>query len=184
MFSWLKPKPPQAVLAEAHYAAIVDQARRPEFYVNLGVPDTIEGRFEVIALHMALLIDRLSNDGPAGQDVARTVNEVFVTDMDDNMREIGVGDLAVPRKVKKAAAAVYDRAGSLRAALKEPGDAALQAILAVNVHGHGSTTQQSAATDQDLEAFARYVRAASTALKVQTVTEAPVFFPTVAAGVA
>ncbi|MFM2422248.1 MAG: hypothetical protein RL291_778 [Pseudomonadota bacterium] len=177
MLSWLKRPAPHQKAAEALYAAIVDQARQPPFYSALGAPDTYEGRFEVIALHMALALDRLSQQGQAGLDTGRALNEVFVGDMDDNMREIGVGDLTVPRKVKKAAAAVYDRARSLRAALAEPNDKALEAIIAVNVHVQGSTTTQSQADDGDLSAFAAYVRRAAASLAGQDLATGQVTFP-------
>jgi cytochrome b pre-mRNA-processing protein 3 len=165
MFSWFKRASGSDAAAQKLYGAIVDQARQPHFYRELGVPDTYEGRFELIALHMALVVDRLSQAGEDGQQLGRALNEVFVTDMDDNLREIGVGDLTVPKKVKKAAAAVFDRARSLRAAFAEGDNKALEAVLAV-VHIDGATTQASRATDQDLADFARYVRSAGEDLKV------------------
>lgn len=181
MLRWLTRTPSPQTPAQLLYAAIVDQARQPEFYGVLGVPDTVEGRFELIALHMGLVLDRLSSDGAEGLELGRALNEAFITDMDDNMREIGVGDLTVPKKVKKAAAAVFDWARSLRAALAEPTDKALEAVLAINVHVHGSTTKQTIAVDADLTTFAAYVRATAADLKITPaarLAEGHVRFPT------
>jgi len=95
------------------YEAIVAAARRPRLYADWGVPDTPAGRIEMVAVHTAIVTHALMALGPVGEARARAVCERYVTDMDDNMREIGVGDLTVPRKVKKAAAAVYDRVAAV-----------------------------------------------------------------------
>jgi cytochrome b pre-mRNA-processing protein 3 len=99
------------------YGSIVAQARQSTFYEPWGVPDSREGRFEMLALHMALVMLRLGRVGNAGQDLSRTLAETFIADMDDNMRELGIGDLAVPKKIKRAAAALYDRHRDYGAAL-------------------------------------------------------------------
>lgn len=95
------------------YEAIVAAARQPRLYADWGVPDTPAGRIEMVAVHTAIVTHALMALGPDGEERARGVCERYVTDMDDNMREIGVGDLTVPRKVKKAAAAVYDRVAAV-----------------------------------------------------------------------
>lgn len=93
------------------YDSIVAAARQPRLYEGWGVPDTPAGRIEMVVVHTAVATYALMAQGSKGEARARALNERFVTDMDDNMREIGVGDLTVPKKVKKAAAAVYDRIG-------------------------------------------------------------------------
>ncbi len=93
----------------ALYAGVLEQARQPVFYSGWGVSDTVEGRFAMIAEHMAVVLARLGADGADGQKIAQALTEAFVTDMDDAMRKVGIGDVAVPRKVKRAAAALYDR---------------------------------------------------------------------------
>lgn len=100
------------------YDAIVAQARTPGFYRELQVPDTIEGRFELIVLHIALVLDRLGRQGAAGQQLAQSLTESFVTDMDDTLREMGISDLGVPRRVKKAAAALYERGQAYASSLQ------------------------------------------------------------------
>lgn len=100
---------------DALYDSIVAAARQARLYAEWGVPDTPAGRIEMVALHTAIATRALMALGPEGAARARSLNERFVTDMDDNMREIGVGDLTVPKKVKKAAASVYDRVAAIDA---------------------------------------------------------------------
>lgn len=99
------------------YGMVVAAARQPAFYGPGRVADTPEGRFELIALHLFLLAERLTSDKPEGEELARYLIEAFVTDMDDCMREMGVGDLTVPKRVKRAAAVFYERSGAYRDAL-------------------------------------------------------------------
>jgi len=91
----------------------VTLARTPSFYSQFGVPDTPEGRFEAVALMLFMVLERLKS-GPGAQGLLRSTIEAFVTDMDDCMREMGVGDMVVPKRVKRAAAAFYERAGAYR----------------------------------------------------------------------
>ena len=95
-------------------------ARQPFFYKDMGVPDTPEGRFELVSLHLFLALESLNQQRSAELDLTQRTIEAFVTDMDDCMREMGVGDLAVPKKVKRAAAAFYERAGAYRRGLSAP----------------------------------------------------------------
>ena len=99
------------------YGRLVAQARAEPFYASLGVPDTPEGRLEMIMLHLVLMQDRLRVEGEAGAVLSRALSETFVADLDDCLREMGVGDLTVPKKVKKAAAALFDRTSAYGAAL-------------------------------------------------------------------
>lgn len=99
------------------YGMVVTAARQPAFYGPGRVPDTPEGRFELIALHLFLLAERLTDTKPEGEELTRHLIEAFVTDMDDCMREMGVGDLTVPKRVKRAAAVFYERSGAYRDAL-------------------------------------------------------------------
>lgn len=101
------------------YGMVVAAARQPAFYGPGRVPDTPEGRFELVALHLFLLAERLTSEKPQGEDLARHLIEAFVTDMDDCMREMGVGDLTVPKRVKRAAAVFYERSGAYRGALAQ-----------------------------------------------------------------
>lgn len=117
MFSWFKGAARNRSIAREIYGAVVAQSRLPELYAVHGIPDTPEGRFEAVAMHLCLVLERLNREGEAGRTLGQLLTETFVTDMDDNMREMGVGDLAVPRRVKKAAAGLYERALRYRGAL-------------------------------------------------------------------
>jgi cytochrome b pre-mRNA-processing protein 3 len=108
----------------------VTQARRAGFYADLGIPDTPQGRFEMVVLHLALVVRRLAREGAAGQRLARALNERFIVDMDDTMREMTFGDLAVPREIKQVTAALLDRHAAYSVGLAAQDDAQLQATLA------------------------------------------------------
>lgn len=99
------------------YGAVVAFTRAPLFYDQIGVADTPEGRYEILVLHLFLVMERLRSLGDEGHHLSQELIDKFVTDIDDNMREMGVGDLSVPRKVKKAAGAFYDRVEVYRAAI-------------------------------------------------------------------
>lgn len=129
MLAWLTGRDAPRRTAGELYGRVVAAARRPAFYADFGVPDTPEGRYELIALHLFLVLERLRREGGAGEEVSRHVLEAFVTDMDDCMREMGVGDLTVPKRVKRAAAGFYERAGDYRRGLEAGSDATLATAL-------------------------------------------------------
>lgn len=113
------------------YAAAVAEARRPELYQRLGVPDTMEGRFELYTLHVLLLIERLRGEGPRGAETMQALFDAYVKGLDDAMREIGVGDTSVGKKVRKMGEAFYGRGKSYAAAIAAlPNEVPLTAFLA------------------------------------------------------
>lgn len=116
MFSWLTNRlgghsaDPKAVdMAEQLYAAIVAQARQPVFYRELGVADTISGRFELVSMHMFIVLDRLSGKGGLDDEVAQKLVDVMFLDMDDVARETGIGDMGVGPRIKKLARSFRSR---------------------------------------------------------------------------
>ena len=121
------------------YGRVVAWARAPWLYRDLGVPDTPEGRLELILLHVTLVLHRLAREGADVEPLARALTETFVTDMDDCLREMGVGDIAVAKKVKKAAAALFDRTRDYGAALAEPGDERFARLLGEHITVAGGT---------------------------------------------
>lgn len=133
MFSWLTDKRTDKRTAEHVYGAVVAQARQPAFFTQHRVPDTPEGRYEMVVLNLFLVLDRLRTAGGTTQRVSRYLTERFVTDMDDSMRELGVGDLKVPKKVKRAAAGLYDRVQEYQAAMAAADDQALASAIQRNV---------------------------------------------------
>jgi cytochrome b pre-mRNA-processing protein 3 len=110
------------------YGAIVAQARLPVFYQALGVADTLEGRFLVLSLHLFAVHHRLKAAGESARGLAQDLADRFTADMDTVLREIGVGDLSVPRKVRAVAAAHASLLEDLERAFAS-GDAAVAASL-------------------------------------------------------
>lgn len=111
------------------YAAAVAAARDPYWYATLGVPDTLDGRFDLIAVHAFLLVHRVRSE-PA---LAQAVFDAMFADMDSNLREIGVGDLSVGKRVRSMWEAFHGRSKVYAAALDAGDGEALAAALARNV---------------------------------------------------
>jgi len=158
----------------------VAQARSEPFYSSHGVPDTVHGRFEMIVLHVALVLARLEHEGADGQAAGRAMLEAFVADMDDACRRLGIGDMGVPRQVKKATAAVLERGNAYRAAVADD-DAASDALADVLTAEIWRVVPGEAAGAPTL---AQYVRAAVAALEAQEgahLVAGTVDFPAVAA---
>ena len=122
MLEWLRARSRIRRKAGELYGAVVAAARTPEYYSVFRVPDTPEGRFEMVALVLFLVLERVRHVPGEGVALAQGAIEAFVADMDDCMREMGVGDLTVPKKVRRAAAAFYDRAGLVPGCAPARGD--------------------------------------------------------------
>ena len=116
---------------EAIYGMIVAQARLPVFYEQYRVPDTVNGRFDMVLLHLWLVLRRL-REAEGGAALSQALFDHFCSDMDDNLREMGVSDLTVPKRMLKFAEAFYGRTGAYDTALKA-GRAELAQALARNV---------------------------------------------------
>ncbi len=100
---------PRDAAARRLYVSVVKQARQPEFYLYCGVPDTADGRFDMILLHAFLLLRRTKRDHDRTADLGQAFFDLMFADMDQNLREMGLGDLAVGKRVKGMAAAFYGR---------------------------------------------------------------------------
>ena len=146
---------------ERLYGAIVAQARLPIFYASLKVPDTVEGRFDLIVLHVYLLFRRFASEDKETRAIGQGIFDWFVEDMDGSLREMGTGDLAVPKRVRAMGEAFYGRATSYDNALRAPDDTALTAVLLRNVYGG-----EAAAEDAGRK-LAHYVRRAVATLAAQ-----------------
>ena len=167
MLNWLTRRADTNRTAGVIYVPIVASARQVTFYAVWGVPDTREGRFEMLALHVALVMRRLERCGLAGVRLSRALGEAFITDMDDNMREIGIGDLTVPKKVKRAAVALYDRHRDYGAALALTSVAATAALLPlIDAAFSGGNAMLPASNGLDTTALAHYMERLSGALAV------------------
>lgn len=133
------------------YGMIVAQARSPSFYQDFGVADTINGRFDLLVLHLVLVIERLNREEGL-REVAQGLFDRFCRDMDDNLREIGIADLKVPKEMRRMGEAFYGRALAYQAALGAPDDADLVEALRRNIY---AGSDPSAAVTGRLAAYVR-----------------------------
>ncbi len=128
--------------AQPLYEAIVAAARQPHFYTQWRVPDTVDGRFDMLLLHLCLVVERLRAEAP---ELCQNLVDYFCTDMDANLRELGAGDLSVSKKVRRMAEAFQGRYDAYAAAreTKEMAEAVLRNVYARRA-------------GQDASALARY----------------------------
>jgi cytochrome b pre-mRNA-processing protein 3 len=131
---------------DAVYATIVAAARQPRFFTDWGIPDTMDGRFEMMVMHTFLAMDRLRNIGSSAEPFSQALVNRFFAEMDAALREAGVGDLGVGKKVRKMAEAFYGRAAAYREGMSS-GEHTLQAAVARNIFGvtespHAATIAQ------------------------------------------
>jgi cytochrome b pre-mRNA-processing protein 3 len=155
------------------YGMIVAQARAAAFYRNFGVLDTVNGRFEMVVLHTVLVLRRLQSEPEAVRALGQGIFDRFCADMDGSLREMGVGDLAVPDKMRKIGEAFYGRQSAYVAALEASDPGVLIGTLARNVFG---APQASLGAVR----LATYVRAAADRLagqEGQALSRAEISFP-------
>lgn len=155
---WFIKKPPEEAIAT--YIALVKAARNPFFYTALQVPDTLDGRFELIVLHLFLLQHRLVVAGETNaplETFARYLSEEFFRDMDRSLRELGVADTGVSHRIKKMGKAYHGRLQAYAAGLQDRDS--LRAALARNLYG--TVPQGDVAL---LDQFAEYVEKQSSQL--------------------
>jgi len=134
---------PDTPVVHELYAQMVRHARFPLYYDELAVPDTPEGRFEILAIHLGLAVRHLSSLDDQGRELSQELFDLMVADLDENMRELGVGDLSVGKQVKRLASQFYARLAALteRFAPKDAADGddgsrqALRSMLETNIYG-------------------------------------------------
>ena len=142
--------PPHQEEAHRAYVALVAQARSPAFYQQWEVPDTVDGRFDVIVLHVALVVLALRREGtPEALEFSRTLSEIFFSDMDRSLREMGSTDTGTGMRVKNMAQAFYGRLQAYGDALESD---TLKQALARNLY------REKPVGTQALEAVARYAQ--------------------------
>jgi cytochrome b pre-mRNA-processing protein 3 len=145
----------------ALYGMIVAQARSAAFYASYGVPDTVEGRFDLLVLHMVLVLRRLGRlDSEEGRVLGQRLFDAFCADLDGNLREMGVGDLAVPKRMRQFAEAFYGRQAAYLAALDASEPQAFEKALARNIFQEVGAGEKSGC-------LANYARAAVRELDLQ-----------------
>lgn len=160
-------------LTDGLYGQIVAAARQPRFYARWDVPDTPLGRFEMIGLHMFLFLRRVRGRGEVLEAVAQDVTDIFFKEVDHSLRELGIGDTSVPKRMKKLARMYYGRLDAYEKALGEGDAEALALALGRNIRPDADAWPQA----RDL---ARYVLAAEAALageSDETIRSGRVHFP-------
>ena len=157
-----KPRP-AVVAGRALYASAVAQARTPTLYVEYAVPDTPEGRFELYSLHVYLLLERLKNQGGQAADVAQALFDTYLSSLDHALRELGVGDTSVGKRMRKLGEAFYGRVHSYEQALGAlPDTQPLDALIGRTVYAGADAAKAPA-----LGAYLTGQRAALAALPLE-----------------
>ena len=152
-----KTKPAFDVEVQALYKAIVQQSRLPDFYIHLDVADTVEGRFDMIALHMFLVMRKLKTGEEKTEAFTQSLYDLMFADMDLNLRELGVGDMGLARRVPKMAEAFYGRIKAYEEGLAaDDNDGTLKEGLNRNLY------RKTLASDESLVKMAAYLRTEAT----------------------
>lgn len=187
MLGWLSARSKRRRSAEQLYEGIVAAARTPALYETCGVPDTMDGRLEMLLLHTVLVLDRLRTEGAEGQRLGQRLMERLIADTDDALRQIGLGDDSVAIRIKRLGGALQERVRDYRDALSSTSEA-MQAALLMHVHAEARPGAEEAATSRRLAGVARlagYARRSKKALANQPAeqlldgcaTFAPVILP-------
>lgn len=152
---------PAETAAADLYRASVEKARDPVFYRDLGVPDTVNGRFDMVVIHLMLIFRRLRNAARPTHDVSEELLKLMFADMDQSLREMGVGDMGVGKQVKKMAKAFYGRAEAYETGLDGAPELFHQAFTE-NLYRHNPPPAGA------LDALGAYIKRMDTHLAAQT----------------
>jgi cytochrome b pre-mRNA-processing protein 3 len=165
----------------ALYGMIVAQARLGAFYTDYGIPDTVQGRFELLVLHLILVLRRLGRDPQTAkisrwgrrESPSQLLFDAFCRDLDANLREMGVGDMGVPRRMRRFGEEFYGRQAAYQAALEGTDPPALENALARNIF-------EVENVDARVSRLADYMRAAAARLEdagIETLVSGATVFP-------
>lgn len=160
MFKWFNVRRQRHDVAAKLYNDLVAHARSPEFYLSFGVPDTELGRFEMICLHSYLLFRRLGKTDDAGKDLSQSVHDLMFGDFDRTMREQGIGDMGIGKRVKKLARQLYGRIDAYETGFAS-GAAELGDALRRNLYASAT------ASDEQVLAMVAYIEASIEMLDAQ-----------------
>lgn len=158
LFGLFRQKKHNRIIVDRQYAALTALGRDPYFYTDLHVPDTVMGRLEMLSVAMILYFRRTRSAGQSGREVAQEIIDAFFQDIDYSIRELGIGDQTVPKRMKKLAGRFYGRLESYSAALDLKDVSALSAALQRNIHPEQADAPDMAglaewmlAADRDLD---------------------------------
>ena len=152
IFSLFGRKKQNQRLVERQYETITKAARRPVFYTDMDAPDTVMGRFEMISAHLVLYLRASNAAGETAARIAQELVDAFFEDIDHSIRELGVGDTSVPKRMKRLGRMFYGRAKSYEDAIAVGDAEALALALGRNIH-----PQADAAERPSMRALARYM---------------------------
>jgi cytochrome b pre-mRNA-processing protein 3 len=176
-FNRLRTSPASRGSIGAIYGAIVAQARTPAFYASMGVPDTVNGRLDMVILHVWLTLRRLKQLGQS-DGLGQELIDHFCSDMDDNLRELGTSDLKVPKKLMEYSEAFYGRARAYDQALEPKGPEPLASALNRNIY-----SGQDAASASRLADYVMTAEAGLAAIDLDRITSGELRFPAPSEGV-
>lgn len=169
IFGWFRNNP-RRELIDRLFEVVSEASRAPALYRDHGVPDTVEGRFECLTLHVFLVLRRLKALPGEGPDVAQDLIDALFRHLDLSLRNLGVADLSVGKKVKKLAQSVYARVSAYDAALAAGDADALTQALSRNILGGGSA--------DGLTAYVRAAVAHLEGLDLPAILAATTLYPT------
>jgi cytochrome b pre-mRNA-processing protein 3 len=149
------------------YRRIAEQARLTVFYTALGVPDSIDGRFDLLCVHAHAVFHRLRGAGEQADQLSQAIYDAMFEDLDGALREIGVADLGVGRRIKIMTEGLKGRIAAYDGALAGSDEAVLRAVIARNLYGTVTTAPQP----EQVAAMARYLRDLRVALAAWPVAE-------------
>lgn len=155
MFGLFKRKKPYEQQAWDVFDTIQKQSRKPEFYTDLGVPDTTEGRFDVLVLHMFMVMENLKAN-EAGQEFSQELFDVAFQNIDQGYREIGVGDMGIPKRMKKLMLGFNGRVHAYHESLDQNNDQAFKEALERNLYYSADETPDN--LDQKLDLWLVYIK--------------------------
>jgi cytochrome b pre-mRNA-processing protein 3 len=177
LFDWLENRARRRKAAEGLYQAALTQSRDPAFYARLEVADTLDGRFDLLCLHISLILNRLNGDAArSAHKLAQSLFDAMFRRMELDLREMGIGDLAVPRHMKKMMKAFNGRLHAYAAALNaDEKDALTHAVMKNLYRSADAPTDHAAATAQ----YMRDARAILAAMNLTDIEQGRVAFPPV-----
>jgi cytochrome b pre-mRNA-processing protein 3 len=173
MFGLLKKKNPNAAGAKRLYSQLLLKTRERGFYTSYGVPDTFDGRFDLLLLHIFIVVNRMLGEGAAGHAFNQALFDVTFADMDQTLREAGIGDMGVPKHQRRMMKAFNGRMHVYEEAIKQ-GDGAMVIALRRNLYG---TLEDE--TVPDTQKILRYIKdsiAAMDRLPVQQILKGTAAF--------
>ena len=173
MMNWIRERKQRRELATRLLEVVIDQARRPAFYATYGVPDTMLGRYEMVGLHAYVLLRRLKRIGGQGPRIAQTLHDQIFDDFDVALREAGLGDMGIGKRMKKLARNLHGRISAYERGLAA-GDEEMAAALRRNLYASAEPSDAEVAA---MIAYVRRARAEVDACTPETLWEARSVFP-------